>query len=309
MNNDILKVQLEVTTNCNSNCIYCPRDNIIKSGKRKIEYIEKGELERILEELRKYNEGIQISISGLGEPLLHPSLFDIIKRIKEMLNEKMVHLRLNSNCHLLDEKKVDKIIHLEIDAMTCSLNMATPELYGKFRNNLDYEVAKRNIIKFLELKGDRKPSVRLRINLFDVNIEHLDEAYNFWIDKLNNNDIFSLGRFSNWAGKINRDFFVKSGIKQERTLCKFLGNHLTINLHGDSFPCCVGIAENRNSDICLGNIIDTSFEYIFGSKIKQMIIEEQMEGIFRSPCNLCDSWGVQIEDIQDLVKKYQKKKK
>lgn len=287
----LIKVQLEVTTKCNSNCSYCPRDQVIRSGKRQVKDVGISFFEKIVENLlelrRKEQKQLQVSISGLGEPLLYKNLIEAINIIRRLLGR--IHIRVNSNSHYLKGETADKLI-TRIDSLTCSLNMATEELYKEYRHNLDYQTAKQNIIDFLRKKGNRRPSVRLRINAFDVNKPHMGKVRRFWSKHLNPIDMISLGGFSNWAGKIDREKFVKRKLPP-RKICHYLWGHVTVNLDGEVFPCCMGASENSESNLYLGNIKNQPLTELYnGEKHRHLrVLHRKKE--YPPPCDVCDSWG------------------
>lgn len=295
-----LRIQLEVSTRCNSNCLFCPRAEVIESGKRREADIEWQTLERIVESLSEFNRRFKwISISGLGEPLIYPRLVDAIKLIKSRFRK--VPLKTNTNALLLRGQLAERIIGSGLDRLICSLNLADEEPYGRYKN-LDFNVVRDNIIDFLRAKGNRRPAVYIRVNAFDVNRQYIREARRFWKRHLNRVDRFSLGRFSNWAGKIRRESFVKHAIATPRHPCKFLHEQkvITISLEGYVFPCCVAIAENSESFLCLGNVKEESIEELYYSKRMETLRSYHKKGRYPPPCNECDSWGPQVENLDEF---------
>ncbi|MCJ7750012.1 MAG: radical SAM protein, partial [Armatimonadetes bacterium] len=69
----------------------------------------------------------EIELCGLGEPLLHPRLFDFISQAKEV----GLWVRLVTNAGLLDEEKARRLVTLGLDELHISLNAATPDSYAK----------------------------------------------------------------------------------------------------------------------------------------------------------------------------------
>lgn len=283
------KVVIEVTTRCNADCSFCPRSKIIRSGKRSIADLEDKTLEKVVKDLAEFRDLELVWLSGLGEPLLYPNLFDAVDLIRKKLSPT-VELRVITNCLLLKGKLAEKIIDSGIDSLVCSLNLANEKLYEKFRRSPDFNTIKKNIIEFLLMKGNQKPAVLLRINEFDVNKPYLAEARSFWSRYLNRNDSFSLGGFSNWAGKIVRESFVSKPIPSPRRPCSFLWNFLTINLEGYVFPCCVALSENSESFLCLGNVREKSACELYNSEKLKTLRSLHRKGEYPFPCDLCDSW-------------------
>lgn len=297
-----IKVQpLELTTRCNSHCSFCPRDGIIESGKRKLADIDWSVLEEIVSKLAQSSYKINIiSLSGLGEPLLYPRLLDAIKLLRTEFRDTLI--KLNTNATLLRGELALKLIKSGLDRLICSMNVASESEFIRYKK-LNYNEVVGNIVDFLRTKGNRKPAVFIRMNSFDTNLPYIEDVGVFWDKYLNRNDRFSMGRFSNWAGKIERSSFVKHTLTAPRHVCKFLDKErtATINLDGYVFPCCVAIAEDpMDSVLCLGNIREKSLEELYQSDRMDTLRMLHELGMYPSPCGECDSWGSQTENIEEF---------
>lgn len=71
-------VQLEVTTRCNASCTYCARD--AAGGGWRGQDMPMELLEELLPSLARTG---YVHLQGWGEPLLHPSLLDMVGRLRE----------------------------------------------------------------------------------------------------------------------------------------------------------------------------------------------------------------------------------
>ena len=285
-------VQLEVTTRCNAKCRFCPRAELVAAGKRQLADIDINFFREIVSAVdhlkRALNVSLLVSISGLGEPLLYPHILEAIQAVGSL--GPKTQLRLNTNCLNLKGALAEKLVNSGVTYLLCSLSLATPELYEQQKQSPDFQRVKGNILSFLQRKGNRPPSVRLRLNQFDVNLPHLKAASRFWRQHLNQNDKLDPGFFSNWAGKISRADYVKKGLGPRKP-CKYLWNHLTINLHGDVFVCCIGISETRQSALYLGNIRKGStLLQLYNSRRLKRLRAAHRARKYPSPCDVCDSW-------------------
>lgn len=242
----------------------------------------------IVPQLREFKLNKVVVISGLGEPFLYPQLNQILQMFKKL--GKTVYLGLNTNGILLEGERAKSLIGCNVDALRVALNLTTEALFKEFRCSGDFTRVEENIIRFLKLKGSRKPRVRVRINRFDVNDPFMKAARLFWRQWLNENDVFEIGGFSNWAGKIDRRAWVKAPFPPRKP-CKYLWTHLTVDLEGNVFPCCIGIAEDRDSKLFLGNINEgkTLLELYNGARLKQLRLQHISKN-YPVPCSLCDSY-------------------
>ncbi len=65
-------IQLDVTSFCNLNCEMCPRKHV----NQEVTHINFEKFKKIVDRLRSAEE---ISLTGLGEPLTYPRIYDAIR--------------------------------------------------------------------------------------------------------------------------------------------------------------------------------------------------------------------------------------
>lgn len=75
-------VEIEINTNCNRRCDYCP---LSKIPRRRSRFIEMPQMETILQRLREVNFCGRISYHLYNEPLLHPQIDEIVRLSKDIL--------------------------------------------------------------------------------------------------------------------------------------------------------------------------------------------------------------------------------
>jgi len=81
--------QIEITTKCNLRCKYCPHPKM----QRAKEHMEMHVFEKALKWVKYFNDtGTQheVSLTGIGEPLMHPDLFEMIIKLREVYKGKIV---------------------------------------------------------------------------------------------------------------------------------------------------------------------------------------------------------------------------
>jgi len=69
----------------------------------------------------------EVELCGLGEPLLHPRIFDFLREAKEA----GLWVRLVTNASLLSKEEAQELIALGLDELHVSLNAATPDTYAR----------------------------------------------------------------------------------------------------------------------------------------------------------------------------------
>ena len=132
-------VQIDITNNCNLNCLYCwARSPLLREKQANKEW-ESYELpldliKKLIDDL--YLLGTEdIYIAGGGEPFMHPNIIDILKYIKH----KGMRCEVTTNFTLITEDIVKRIVELGVDFVTVSLWAGTAETYEKLHLNAKKE--------------------------------------------------------------------------------------------------------------------------------------------------------------------------
>ncbi len=105
-------VQIEVTSHCNSRCIYCPRTVYQEQWVER--HLPLDVYRKILSDL---NGGQFIHLQGWGEPFLHPDFYTMI----ELAKKGGYRIGTTSNGTLLDENSIQRLIDSELDILALSL--------------------------------------------------------------------------------------------------------------------------------------------------------------------------------------------
>lgn len=150
-----IHLQLESTDACNLNCTTCSRDIIVtRASLLKTEYW-KG----IIDEMRPSN----INVSGIGEPFLHPDIYDIIAYAKS--KGAAVNCATNFT-RLYDNHR--KVVECGIDQLKVSIDATDPETFKLIRGEDSWEEIVENIRQVNDWKialDSRRPSIRLNFAL------------------------------------------------------------------------------------------------------------------------------------------------
>lgn len=173
-----IHLQLESTDACNLNCTTCSRDVIVtKASLLKTEYWK-----RIIDEMRPSN----INVSGIGEPFLHPDIYDIIAYAKNKgatVNCATNFTRLHDNHR--------KVVECGIDQLKVSIDATDPETFKLIRGEDSWLEIVDNIRKINGWKATlkaTKPSIRLNFALQNFNylqcVELVELARELGVDAL-----------------------------------------------------------------------------------------------------------------------------
>jgi len=180
-------VQLDVTNNCNNDCIACWCNSPMLAEERmdagtKRQTLDFEKIEEILDEI--YSLGTrEIYMAGGGEPFMHPCIDDIIRAIKG----QGMCLYLNTNFTLVDEKRADLLVELPVDHMTISTWAGTPHVYSRTHPNKTeetFEQMRTMLKRIAENKGGQghAPFIKLYNVISHLNYDDAEAMIDFALD-------------------------------------------------------------------------------------------------------------------------------
>ena len=317
--------QIELTTLCNYNCKSCPRLAVLNNKFKNMPF---DQFKKIVEQINP----LKITLSGLGEPLLHPDIFKILS----YLNHKKIFVRLTTNGSLITELTAKKLIALKLGLLNVSIDAATQSTYGKVRNNKSLDTVKQNILKLNELKKESNssfPQLRTSFVIQRDNFREMKEFIDF-TQELGITDIsfqplafhFIKNREGKLVGNMQKDLLLKelnrayyhslsckvntnlksiiadfhdywenySGGEVTGTFCIKPWISVYITVDGDIKPCCCLVSKEGT----FGNFKTNNFSNIWNS-IKYQNLRKTIKksgGPFTS-CKHCIS-----NKIPDFVK-------
>ena len=164
-------LMIEVTTRCNYECSHCFRREM-REGFRDMELdVFYGVIEQAREIGLRY-----ITLSGWGEPLVHPEIGEIVSKCKE----SGFKLTINTNGSLLGDH-VDLLVRSEVERVVVSVDSAEPELHRELRGGKLGDITEALIeLKELKLrKGARFPMVYLQLTLSERNLEGIEKVVDY----------------------------------------------------------------------------------------------------------------------------------
>jgi radical SAM protein with 4Fe4S-binding SPASM domain len=143
---EIISAQIEPTAKCNLRCPMCQHsfDKLLKPD------LDINGFLKIIDQMPYLSN---LTLQGLGEPLLNPHIFLMIKAAKD----RHIRVGLTTNATLLHEDHAKKIIDSGLDWMYVSLDSAEKESYEKIRVGADFESVMKNLRNFFQMKGASNP--------------------------------------------------------------------------------------------------------------------------------------------------------
>ena len=255
------RVGIDIVHGCQLRCIGCPNSTLQPA----IRFMAVDDFDTILRNIDiTFLKGLRLF--NFGEPLLHPNLPDILRRIpKQAYRIQTVGISTNAQHHdfpMLEEVFRVGVVNLLI--VSCDGD-GTKEEYERLRPPGKYEKLIEFLIKAKELRDRYSPETRLVTST----IIETEEGQKRWMDLL-----APLG----WT-PVFRDWYVlphsvKARIEQKPIVLKkgcqqFREKYLYVDFDGTIVPCCV-----YPRPFELGNLKENKFSEVLNSPQRKMMVKE-----------------------------------
>jgi MoaA/NifB/PqqE/SkfB family radical SAM enzyme len=140
----LARIYVEPTTACNLHCLTCIRN----VWDEPIGHMTAETFATVLEGIQALPERPTVVLGGLGEPLVHPGILDMLGDLKR--TEAQVELITNGI--LLDEPRTKALIDIGLDGLWVSLDGASPECYAGVRVDGDLPTIMAHLERLRDLK-------------------------------------------------------------------------------------------------------------------------------------------------------------
>ncbi|HET9029906.1 MAG TPA: radical SAM protein [Candidatus Aquilonibacter sp.] len=145
-------IQIEPVGECNLRCRMCPiqfrRDGRPHGPAAFMEFDLFTEIVRQFPDLR------ELQLQGLGEPLMHPRFFDMVRYARA----RGVTVSVNTNLTFLTPKAAAQCIASGLSRVHASLDGATKATYERIRVRANYHKSIRNLKRLLDERSRRRSS-------------------------------------------------------------------------------------------------------------------------------------------------------
>jgi MoaA/NifB/PqqE/SkfB family radical SAM enzyme len=166
-------VQIDLTNDCNNNCIGCWCNSpLLKEKRSGRDYLPLLLVKDLIDELGRMRVS-EIYYSGGGEPFMHPDIIEILRYTKS----KNIRTHVNTNFTLVNKRDIDQLIDIGVDFLTISLWAATPEVYVATHPNKQKADFNRIIdnLSYLNQRKTGRPQVKLYNVIFNMNYHQLQQ--------------------------------------------------------------------------------------------------------------------------------------
>ena len=312
------QVQIEITNRCNMDCSMCPREVL----EIELEHMDWSKFVAVVDKL---TEQENITLTGWGEPFLHPRIFDMIAFCKERGHRVMI----TSNGLFSKQETLEKILCSEIDELTFSVDgVADNGVTDGHTSNKVYD----DIAKIAKHSKSKNLVIRLQATLHEgcahdlydvirygarigceaVNVGRIDRKYApnlkrpgpveedkifYEADRIARECGIRLDwlQYSVGTGVI-RFFYrlLRRKLHQSGKYCLKTFDYAYVSREGNITPCCL------LPDIKVGSLLEEDLQTVWQSKKFNHFREN-----YRDTCGSCDLWVIDQLDPGHKTSNYQ----
>jgi MoaA/NifB/PqqE/SkfB family radical SAM enzyme len=159
-------VQIEVTSRCETGCVFCPHDALSGS------WVEGDiSLDLYREKIVPYLDLFElVYLQGWGEPMLHPQLWDMLG----MAQEKGCKVGFTTNGTYLENDQNKRLVEMGVDMISVSFAGTAASVHESLRTNSEFSKLCKNFESLANLKKQHavdKPWLELHFLMTTANMD------------------------------------------------------------------------------------------------------------------------------------------
>ncbi len=280
------ELRFETSTQCNYDCIICPREQLTRKKETMSFELFKMLFDKINSETDQYNT---LTFPGMGEPMLDRTLNQKIEYAKK----KNFTVLMLTNASLLTLDKFKEFESLGLDSVRVSFYGNSPDSYKKVHNVKDeglFDKIRGTLTEICRTKTTTQ--VLLTYNVVENGNDALTDSWiNYWQDKA---DLLEVWRPHNWAvGKSYRT--VQKN--QLKTCGRPFKTPLQVQVDGTVNMCCFDF----DGKLLLGDLKSQTLKEIFESPAFNKILNCHTTGNFNGSGLICENCDQRNSDKSDVM--------
>ena len=174
-------VVIDVTNACNCNCVACWTYSPLLGQQKASPEWQKQQLTvevttQLIDELAGLGAK-EIRLTGGGEPFMHPDVMKIMRHIKA----RGMICSVTTNFTLINEKRIDELVSLELDVLTASIWAGDSETYQITHPNQSKNTFAKmqRVMKYLDSSGPTAPRLVISNVITNLNYQNIDRMIRF----------------------------------------------------------------------------------------------------------------------------------
>ncbi len=263
-------IQIETTMLCNSECTFCPQNELTRGP----HYMEEHVWKKIVDE--SAGKGVLYRPFLVNEPFVDRRLPEIIRYIR---NDKSAFVELNSNGRFVNRDMIREVLEAGIDWIRFSIDGFSPETYKLSGRGMNYEKVIEDVHFFINERNKQKNKCFIETRMIDMDFnKHEQEKFvDYWSEYADKASITELYTWP-WMGQT----------ESFRAPCPKIVDEMFFIVDGRAVLCCWDFQERG----VIGDINDQTVKEIWrGAQIqnyKQLLNEGKRDQI--ELCSRCDAY-------------------
>lgn len=274
---------IEPTNYCNYSCPICPNRLYVDHEKG---YMSFDLFEKIVLQIKAFADIIQLY--WVGEPLLHPRIFDMISYCKANTRAKVM---ISTNGSLLSEDNCRKLVASGLDKLIVSMDAAdSNEVYNAMRTCGDIAKLNTNVTHLMSYANQL--DITLQFILTNVNEIEKDKFVKKWESYGVKISVQCLYTWANQLPELNDFSHYKSPmIGQARVPCADLWYKIAIHWNGYVSRCCFDWSFKN----IIGNLNSMTIREVWNASKLHSLRDCHQKLNFDTLCKECDAWATEQE--------------
>jgi len=260
-------IELEITNQCNFNCLMCKTGN--DSSERNRGIMSKQIYDNLIEEIK--GKDVALKFVGFGESLINTQFIELAKIAK---NSGII-CHLTTNGSLLTDEIIDELIEIQFDSIKFSFQGVERKGYLLLRQTDDFDLLLSKIEKLFKKRGElEKPYITIGTSITNENKEQVEE---FILICKNICDKVEIGVTTLEFMEVDKVKDLRqrkqlTELKKVQTLnktryqcCNQVFDAITVRWNGDVSACCA----DNDGVMVLGNLSNKSIKELWNCSLEQ----------------------------------------
>ncbi len=285
-------MRVEISTNCNYKCVFCPHHKLIRKKENMSLDLFKFIFDKIHAETDQYDT---LSFPGMGEPFLNK---DIVAMIAHATQKKpALKVLILTNGSALTPQKFKELEDVGVTSVRVSFYGNTSETYSEvmgIKNSDMFKRVSQNLVEISKMKRKAKLLLTMNIVSDDFNEKKqiiTQEWIKFWESKV---DLVEVWRPHNWVDAVQ--WREVQDVKLHTCGRPFNGP-LQVQVDGTVNMCCF----DYDGELELGDLKTQSLREIFSSPMFMKIVECHTSGDFKGSGLICENCDQRNSDKSDVM--------
>lgn len=267
-------VDIEVTSNCDADCIMCPR----KAMSRRVGPMDFSLFKKIIDEAVALDVQ-ELRLNGYGE-------ISILRNYKEYLSyirqkSRSIKIIINTNGMRMSAEMAKVYVESRVQTVNIAIDGATAETFENIRKKLKLDVVENNVRQLIQIRDDmgkKHPLVLVQMIAMPQNVHEVDLFFQKWkgvADRVAIAGLLARTEAVSFAKNEDREW--------EKTPCFLLWHQMPILSDGTVALCC----DDWDGRVPQGNLNTSTIKEIWSSQKRQRIRSVHLLGK-ASKIPLCD---------------------